>query len=464
MKLSDTLRAQKDALNTQRAVLQAELDAVTAAPQAEGRGLTPDETVKLDAALEALRAHDALTDELDERITKVLDAEAREDAARASQTTLTGLAVQNPEFTTVGAEERTYSRRGDRDGTGFFSDIFRAQFMGDGQAQQRLARHMQEERVERGPEFEERAVGTSAFAGLTVPQYLVDLVAPNAKAGRPFADACNHHDLPASGMTVNISKITTGSSVTVPPSENSAASETNMDDTLLTVSVQTASGQQTASRQALERGSGVESTLLDDLARAHATTIDSTLLNQVTNGLTNVATSVAYTDASPTAAELYPKVLQAHSAAEAVYLGMASVDLAVMHSRRWYWMQSQVSSSWPFIGQPGYPTQAGGMNLAETYGSGVRGILPNGTAVIVDNNIATNLGAGTNEDEIYVVSSQECHLWEDPNAPLFIRAEQPAAASLGVLFVVYSYFAYTFARYSSGPQKIGGTGLVTPTF
>src|SRR3954469_8881280 len=40
---------------------------------------------------------------------------------------------------------------------------------------------------------------------------------------------------------------------------------------------------------------------------------------------------------------------------------------------------------------------------------------------------------------------------ERPNAPMFIRAEQPsAAASLGVLLVAYSYFAYTFARYSGG--------------
>jgi hypothetical protein len=32
---------------------------------------------------------------------------------------------------------------------------------------------------------------------------------------------------------------------------------------------------------------------------------------------------------------------------------------------------------------------------------------------------------------------------------VFIRAEQPAAASLGVLLVVYGYFAYTFARYAN---------------
>jgi hypothetical protein len=134
-----------------------------------------------------------------------------------------------------------------------------------------------------------------------------------------------------------------------------------------------------------------------------------------------------------------------------------------MHSRRWYWMQNALSSTWPLISQPGIAAQMAGTNNAVTYGSGVRGTLPNGTPVIVDNNIATNYGAGTNEDEVYLVDRQECHLWEDPNAPMYIRAEQPKLASLGVLMVVYGYFAYTHARYAQA-RKIGGTGLVTPTF
>jgi hypothetical protein len=83
--------------------------------------------------------------------------------------------------------------------------------------------------------------------------------------------------------------------------------------------------------------------------------------------------------------------------------------------------------------------------------------------VITDNNIPTTKGGGT-EDEIYVTSSQECHLWEDPNAPVFIRAEQPAAAQLGVLLVLYGYFAYTFGRYANSVGLIGGTGLIAPVF
>lgn len=145
-------------------------------------------------------------------------------------------------------------------------------------------------------------------------------------------------------------------------------------------------------------------------------------------------------------------------------LDMASGDnIVVMHSRRWYGLQSSMSATFPIINQPNM-NGAAGVNLAETYGSGARGRLPNGAPVIVDNNIVTNLGVGTNQDEIYVADRMECHLWEDPNAPVFIRAEQPAAASLGVLFVLYGYFAYTFGRYPGMQQKITGTGLTPPLF
>jgi hypothetical protein len=208
----------------------------------------------------------------------------------------------------VGAEERTYHRGNTGRGARFLRDVVAQHLYRDMEAEQRLIRHMQEERVERGA-YLERAVGTGAFAGLTVPQYLTEMYAPAVAARRPFADACNRHDLPDAGMTVNISRITTPTSVALQASENSAVSETNADDTLLTENVQTAAGQQTVSRQAIDRGTGVEDVLMDDLFRRYGTALDSTLLNQASTGLTNVAATTAYTDASPTGPELYPRIL-----------------------------------------------------------------------------------------------------------------------------------------------------------
>lgn len=362
----------------------------------------------------------------------------------------------------VGSEERTYRPDTDRKGTQFLTDVARVFLYRDLESENRLTQHLREERVERAS-YMQRAVGTGAFAGLTVPQYLTDMYAQKTRELRPFADICNKHDLPPDGMTVNISRITTGLTTALQATENAAVSETNMDDTLLTESVQTAAGQQTISRQAIDRGTGIEEVVMQDLFRSYATTLDSTLITQATTGLSAVATANTYTDASPTAAELWPKIHSAAAGVEAALLGFGVPSHVVMHSRRWYWIQSQVGTSWPFLGQPNIPTQAGGVNLATAYGSGARGVLPNGMLAVVDNNISTALGAGT-EDEMYVVPEDECHLWESSDAPVFIRAEQPAAASLGVLLVLYGYFAYSFRRYANSHQKISGTGLIAPTF
>ena len=95
-------------------------------------------------------------------------------------------------------EKRTYNRDADPKGVNFLADVA-ARALNNGGAIMRLERHMDEERSLRGPQID-RAAGTSAFAGLVVPQYLVDLYAPQAKAGRPFADICRKHDLPETGI------------------------------------------------------------------------------------------------------------------------------------------------------------------------------------------------------------------------------------------------------------------------
>ncbi|MET9876570.1 phage major capsid protein [Actinacidiphila glaucinigra] len=459
MTLADLIAQAREALNTAIATRQQEQDALIA--------LRSDETLTEEAVRDQVARRDAADAEVTRRQDALAELEteqAREVELAALQARTVPAATRAPAYdqvARVGAEERTYRADQDRRGQHFERDVAAA-FLGDYEARDRLARHMQEERVERGDQL--RAVGTGAFAGLVVPQYLTDLYAPAAAARRPFADAIRRHDLPAQGMSVNISRITTSTSAALQASENTGVSETGIDDTLLTIPVQTIAGQQTLSRQAIERGAGVEPIVLDDLFRRYATTLDSTLLNQATTGLAASAATITYTSGTPKVVEAYPQVVAGLAGVESAMLDQASGEnIVVMHSRRWYWLQNGLSSTWPLISQPGIAAQMGGTNLGATYGSGVRGVLPNGTPVIVDNNVVTNLGGGTNQDEIYVADRNECHLWEDPNAPMYIRAEQPAAASLGVLMVVYGYAAYTHSRYAHA-QKITGTGLVAPAF
>lgn len=361
----------------------------------------------------------------------------------------------------VVSEARTYSKETDRTGKGFALDVIRST-MGDITARDRIIRHMDEERVERGVVVE-RAAGTGAFAGIVVPQYLTDLYAPAAKAGRPTIEAMRKHELPANGMTVYLGKVTTPTSVEIQASENTSVSETDIDDTLLTIPVRTAAGSQTVSRQAWDRGVGVEDTVVDDLTRAMYATQDTIVLSVATDGLRNVATGITYTDSTATAAELYPKLVQGSVAVEEALLDQQSGDtIGVFHPRRWGWLQTQLTSTWPMFGQPGVAPQLGGENFNTRYGGGFRGQLPNGAVVVVDGNIGKTYGAATNEDEIYFFSQNEAHFWEDPAAPILIRADV-SAKSLGVDLVVYSYFAFTFERRSHA-QKISGTGLTAPTW
>jgi hypothetical protein len=406
-----------------------------------------------------------------EQARKAAAEEAEEREAQAEETA-TPAAFRRPAYdqaARVGREQRTYNPDTDRKGIQFLRDVTNSFLFNNAEAQYRLAQHMQEERVERG-KYLERATGdvtTTNWAGLTVPQYLTDLYAPAVANLRPFADICNKHELPASGMTINISQITTASSAALQSTQISAVSTANMDDTLLTENVQTAAGSINLSRQAIDRGTGIEEVTFQDLFKRYATVLDATLLTQATSGMSALcnAAQTAYTTTQPTAAGAYPKVLAAASTVETALLAQAMPSHVIMHPRRWYWFASQLTSTWPLIQTTGLPEQTGGqVNAGVGYNRGVRGVFPMGLPVVTDGNVLTNLGVGTNQDELYVVAADECHLWESADSPVYLRAEQPNAASLGVLLVLYGYFAYTLRRFASAIGSVGGTGFVTPTF
>ena len=424
-----------------RAALVADAEAIVSTADTETRDLTPDEEVKVNDLLAEARG-------LDDSIKTHAELEQR-SAAAAELRKENGIADAAPARVT--REERTY---GERSEVSFVADAYAAQFSNDWQAQQRLARHMQEERIER------RDVTSANFAGLVVPQYLTDLAAPLARAGRPVADAARKHELPSAGLTISISKVTTGSAVAA-QSEGAAVQETNMDDTKLDISVNTYAGQQNVSRQALERGTAIDTLVMADLASAYHTTLDAAVVAEL---LSSAGQSVTYTDASPTVAELYPKLLDAVQKVQTTFY--AGPNAIIMHPRRLAWILAALDST----NRPlAVPTPNGPMNSVATGSGSVQygnsGYSIAGLPVITDANVSVAQGSGTNEDTIYVGNLQELHLWEQGNgSPMMLRFEQPKAAELDITMIVYGYAAFTANRYANAFAKIGGTGLVTPTF
>jgi HK97 family phage major capsid protein len=286
-------------------------------------------------------------------------------------------------------------------------------------------------------------------------------------------NATTPHPLPVDGMNLYISRITTGASAAVQSSENSGVSETNIDDTLLTIPVITVAGQQTVSRQSLERGTNIEQIVMGDLVKAWHTALDAQAISGsgssgqakgIYTVLTGGSNEISYTDASPTVAELYPKL------ADAIQRVQTSTFMQpthwLMHPRRLAFLQAAVdSSNRPLV----VPMANGPMNAVST-GAGAftyanSGYSLMGLPVITDSNVQTNLGAGTNQDVIYCVNGGEAHLWETTGAPMSLTFDQPNAASLGVLMVIYGYASFSAERYGAvGHSMITGTGLVAPSF
>ena len=432
-------------LTEKRGAMLEKAEAIVKNAQDMVRELTTEEDDEVARALEEVK-------ELDEQIRRHKELEERAAAATESRKA-SGIEVAVAE---VKSEPRTYAPKSEHS---FVRDAFAAQFMNDFGASQRLARHMTEERVER------RDVTSANFAGLIVPQFLTELAAPFARAGRPFLDAARKHALPAEGLVISISKVTTGSATAV-QTEGAAVQETNIDDTKLDVSIVTVAGQQNVSRQAIERGTNIDSLVMADLVSAYHTNLDSLFVTTSATSLTNTITQVVtYTDASPTVAELYPKIVDCVQRIQTNFFG--GPNFILMHPRRLAFILAAVDGQNRPLAVPvpnfnGQPAFASG-NGAPVYGNSGYTML--GLPIITDANVITNNGVGTDEDVIIVGNTQEAHLFEQGNGePMMLRFEQPKAAELDVTMIVYGYSAFTANRYPNAFALVGGTGLVTPTF
>ena len=436
MSLSATLTDKRDAA-------LAKAEAIVSAAETEARELTADEDSTITATLADIRL-------LDEQIEKHLELEKRSAEAAELRKEKKFDVVEGGAV--VKSEARTYSPQSENS---FMRDAYSAQILNDWSAQQRLARHQQEERIER------RDVTSTNFAGLLVPQFLTDLAAPFARAGRVTADLARKHELPAAGLTISISKVTTGSA-TAAQTEGAAVQETDMDDTKLDLTVQTFAGMQDVSRQAIERGTNIESLVMADLVSSYHTVLNTAVVAEL---LASAGQAVTYTDASPTVAELYPKLCDAIQKVQTTYFGMPNV--MIMHPRRLAFILAAVDGqnrplAVPTPSSTGQPAFAYGSGAVQ-YGNSGYSIL--GLPVFTDATVSIVQGAGTNQDTIYIGAAQELHLWEQGNGdPMMLRFEQPKASELEITIIVYGYSAFTANRYPNAWAQINGTGLVTPTF
>lgn len=454
---------------------------------AELRGitdLTDVQTARVSELRTAKDTIDADIDALRERMVE-LEAEKERDAAADRLSREVSPAARRPAYDEVartGYEPRTYTRETAREGRSWFTDSFRHQFNGDINASERLNRHAREVQVE--GEISERALTTGSFAGLVVPQYLVDLAAPVLRAGRPLADIVNGHDLPAEGQTLTIPRGTTGASVTAQNGENTVLSNTDEVWVDLVVPVRTIAGSQEVSRQALERGSNTDEILYLDLARAHAANLDTQVINGTGSagqfkGILNTAGigSGAAFGAAATAANFNRKVAGANTAV-AQSGGGIFAKVIVMNPRRWGWLTAEADTTGrPIVTANTVPNFNGAAIITKPGETSDHAAAPyfvgshsSGLPVLSDMNVPTNVGT-LNEDVVLSLDTAELHLWEENNGlPRQLNFEQRQGNQLTVDVIVYSYAAFTAERYPTASAKFGGidtvagNGLIAPIF
>ena len=439
-----------DQLVEERAEISEAQEGIVVRAADEARDLSESEDTNLkDLATRATALDERITELRDVQVANLEAAKLRAEVASTDDTEerATGRV-------TVTSEPLTYSERSDHS---FFGDMYKAQVLSDPAAQQRMARHQSE--------MEVRDVGSSAFAGLVVPQYLTALAADLARAGRPTANICTQLPLPSDGLTINVSRVTTGTSAAAQATENSAVSETDIDDTLLTVNVRTYAGQSDLSRQAIERGSGIEQLVMSDLALAYSTSLNSDIINGAGTSGTHLGIlnttgigDVDEDDASPTGAETFVQIVKAIGQVnENRYL---PADIIIMHPRRWAYLAGALDgNSRPLVNPMGNnPTDPAAVGSAAGYGAVVGNVA--GVNVITDAGIPTNLGAGTNEDRIIVARRSDLLLWEQGSgSPAVARFDSVGSASLTVKIVAFGYSAFTAGRYPTGVSVIQGTLL-----
>lgn len=509
------LRSRLSEIVTRRTALNDEFEAVTRGAvddAGDARDFTVDEAETRGRLRAQIDQVDARHDELEDQVRQAEQDERdeRSQAAVAQMRRELGLSEQSTALSGITDinEHRTYEKG---NGLGYLYDLtIRALGPGLGsawaQAGERLARHGRENHVE-ALELEKkasrsasedyfvrqmveqfsdregnrgglvvhpsmlsyRALSTASTAGgeFVPPMYLTEEWIKYLRAGRVVANCMHHEDLPDGTMSLNIPKVTAGTSVAVQGTQNTNVSMTDLQTAFVTFPVATFAGQQVISLQLLERSPvSFDQIVMADLALAHSQYVDQQVLNgtgtggQVTGILnTSGINTVTWTQASPTVKGLYGQIGTAKlDIATSMYLPATHCFTAPVV---WEWIgQSFDSNNRPLV-VPEYsgPFNAVTVTADDATAEGAVGRGLNGLSTFEDNNIPQNLGGGTNQSVVIVSRAQENYLYE---SPVVTRAlPQTFGAQMSVLLQLYNYGAFTAARYPNANSVVTGTGLAS---
>jgi HK97 family phage major capsid protein len=211
--------------------------------------------------------------------------------------------------------------------------------------------------------------------------------------------------------------------------------------------------------------------ILGDLAADYARSLDTNVItgsgaSGQLRGLENGASvgTTTFTTTSPalvtatSANSFYNAVIRAANALNTTrYLPATHV---VMHPQRWAWCLEALDGNL----RPVVLTNGAGFNnvaiSGEPTAEGAAGVLAN-LPVYTDNNVPTNKGAGTNQDEVFVIRAPDVFLFEGELA--LESFDNTFANQNSFLYRALAYAGMLPDRYSQSVNIISGSGLITPS-
>lgn len=425
-------------LEERRKGLKAENEALIGKMKEEQRGLTPEEDKAFSERIAEIR-------NLDEQINELRDAEVREAAAAAHRSETTTVQVTS--------EPNPVYRKDDHSAS-FFRDLFSVKTQrGDVRSAQ--------DRLVRSQETRAGDLTTAAGAGgeFAPPLWLVDEFVALARPGRVTADVVNGNPLPPNVSSINLPRVATGTATAEQTTQNTAVQDTPLTTDSVSAGIKTVAGKQVISMQLLEQsGIPFDRVILSDLARSYAVQLDTSVITAI-SGLTG-ANAVAVTATGVTAAGgLYLGVANAIQEIETSrYLPPTAI---VMHPRRWMSLVATPDSN----GRPLVVPDGPAFNQIATTGpNAAQGRVGTmlGVPVYTDPSVPSNKGAGTNQDQVYVMVADDLWLYESQVQSASFDATYADQAS--VLFRVLGYHAFLPDRYPKSVAVLDGAGLVPPTF
>jgi HK97 family phage major capsid protein len=334
----------------------------------------------------------------------------------------------------------------------------------DGESRARLTTHAAQ--VAEHPAYMEqrdlsRVDGSGGYA--VPPAWLMNQYIELARPGRAFANLVQRQPLPGGTDSINIPKLLTGTAVGVQTADNTPVTDVDLTDTFINAPIRTINGQQAVAIQLIDQSPiAFDDVVFRDLVAAHAAATDQ----QVISG-TGVNGQVLGVDNTPNIGTVPASAVTIQGIYSAIANAIQTVhttrflppEVIVMHPRRWGWFLSLLDNQQRplFLPAANSPMNVAGV-LTDVDSQQVVGQM-HGLPVVTDPNITITAGAG-NEDIIYVLRASDVVLWESG-----IRARvlpETKAQNLTVLLQIYSYLAFSAARFPQSIVEI--TGLTAPAW